>query len=74
MLPNIHTHWYQLGPPPQIHSVVAAPKIVANAFCCQSLWVSVGQTSHIKFWSWKPNDAERLGYVKVLLISLYLSV
>ena len=50
----------QVGPPLQIHNTCCAPKLVNKAYCAKTVWVTCGESSHVKFWCWKPNEAEPL--------------
>mmetsp|Transcript_286 Transcript_286/g.349 ORF Transcript_286/g.349 Transcript_286/m.349 type:complete len:1072 (-) Transcript_286:246-3461(-) len=54
----------QVGPPLQIHSIVSAPKIVSNTFGGSSIWITAGESSHLKFWLWKPSEPEPLSVIK----------
>jgi len=62
----------QTGPPLQIHGCCFAPSMVAKAYCADSVWITTGEASHVKFWCWKPAEAEPLAIVKAKFMKVTL--
>ena len=54
----------QVGPPPQVNGICAAPALVARAYTAAAVWVTVGCGGHVKFWCWRPDQPEPLACVK----------
>jgi len=54
----------QNGAPTMVQVCSLAPPMVAASFCVKQCWVTVGKSSHIKFWLLDPTAAEPLRSVK----------
>ena len=54
----------QTGPPVQVHCVCSAPEMVRSAYCADQVWITTGESSHVKFWSFKSKEGEPLSCIK----------
>ena len=54
----------QVGPPVQVHQVCSAPEMVRAAYCADQVWITTGDSSHVKFWTFKASEAEPLQNTK----------